>query len=269
MSTQVAIVGGGLGGLAAACTLAARGHRGSLYEANAELGGKAVVLQQDGFRFDMGPTIVTVPAVLRRIFAEAGRRLEDYLDLVRLDPQWRCFFEDGSTLDLVADSERMAASLGDFADAATAAGYRRFMRLARELHGISDRYFFWKSVEGIRDTLRLGETFKLATLRELLALRMGRSVAGTIRGEVPDARVAQMLDHYTQYVGSSPYGSPAVLCGIASMQSGDGVWYPLGGTRAVPAALIRLATELGVKLHTPRSLTSSRSGRWGSSLSMA
>jgi phytoene desaturase len=124
------------------------------------------------------------------------------------------------------------------------------MDLARELHRISDRYFFWKSVEGIRDTLQIGETFKASTLRELSALRMGRTVAGTIRGKVPDARVAQMLDHYTQYVGSSPYGSPAVLCGIASMQAGEGVWYPIGGTRAVPEALIRLARELGVEFFT-------------------
>ena len=71
---------------------------------------------------------------------------------------------------------------------------------------------------------------------DVLALRMGRSVAGTVRA-FTDARVAQMLDHFTQYVGSSPYGSPAVLCGIAHMQTDEGVWYPIGGTRAVPVAL--------------------------------
>jgi phytoene desaturase len=129
------------------------------------------------------------------------------------------------------------------------------MDVARELHSISDRFFFWKSVEGVRDTLNIGETFKASTLKELAALRMGQSVAGTIRRKVPDARVAQMLDHYTQYVGSSPYNSPAVLCGIANMQSRDGVWYPLGGTRAVPKALIRLAEELGVELNTSAPVT--------------
>ena len=93
---RIGIIGGGLGGLAAACTLAARGYAVTLFERNAWLGGKAAVLEGGGFRFDMGPTIVTIPSVLRRIFAEAGRRMEDYLELVRLDPQWRCFFEDGS-----------------------------------------------------------------------------------------------------------------------------------------------------------------------------
>src|SRR4051812_19376842 len=95
---KIGVIGGGLGGLAAACTLAARGHSVVLFERNAWLGGKAAVLEGQGFRFDMGPTILTIPSVLRRIFAEAGRKLEDYLDLIRLDPQWRCFFEDKSVL---------------------------------------------------------------------------------------------------------------------------------------------------------------------------
>src|SRR3954449_6088580 len=81
----VGVIGGGLGGLAAACTLAARGHQVILFERNAWLGGKAAVLHSNGFRFDMGPTILTLPSVLRRIFEEAGERLEDHLELLRLD----------------------------------------------------------------------------------------------------------------------------------------------------------------------------------------
>ena len=95
-SGTIGVVGSGLAGLAAACTLAARGHRVEVFEKNPWLGGKAAVLEERGYRFDMGPTILTVPSVLRRIFAEAGRKLEDYLDLRRLDPQWRSFFEEGS-----------------------------------------------------------------------------------------------------------------------------------------------------------------------------
>ena len=102
---RIGVIGGGLGGLAAACTLAARGYHVILFERNEWLGGKAAVVEGAGFRFDAGPTIVTIPSVLRRIFAEAGRRLEDYLELVRLDPQWRCFFEDGSVLNLNQDPD--------------------------------------------------------------------------------------------------------------------------------------------------------------------
>ncbi len=251
----IGVIGGGLGGLAAACTLAARGHRVVLFEANPWFGGKAAVLEQDGFRFDMGPTILTLPSVLKRIFAEAGRNLDDYLDLVRLDPQWRCFFEDGGVLDLVEDVAAMARSLGAFAPGSNAGeGYQRFLKLARRLSNISDRFFFWKPIGSVRDMFDARNSLNLSALGDVLAMRMGRSVASTVRSFVSDARIAQMLDHFTQYVGSAPDASPAVLCGIAQMQTGEGVWYPRGGTAAVPKALVALAGELGVELRNEQSV---------------
>ena len=108
---RIAVIGSGLGGLSAAATLAARGYDVEVFEKNAWLGGKAAQLKEEGFRFDMGPTILIRPSVLRRIFSEAGKQLEDYLDMVRLDPQWRCFFEDGLVLDLKDDLGAMATSL--------------------------------------------------------------------------------------------------------------------------------------------------------------
>ncbi len=244
--SSVAVIGSGLGGLAAACVTAARGHKVTLYDKNGWLGGKAAVLHEGGFRFDMGPTILTVPRVLERIFAEAGRNLHDYLDLRRLDPQWRCFFEDGTQIDLMQDVAAMAAEMDRFVPGAGAGdGYRKFIDISEHLHGISEKFFFWKPVEDLFDTIDLRANMNPATLRDVLSLRMHASVAGTIRGKVKDARLAQMLDHFVQYVGSSPYGAPAVLCAIAHMQTADGVWYPMGGTRAVAEALAKLATELG------------------------
>src|SRR6186997_3023132 len=110
-SGRIGVIGGGLGGLAAACTLAARGYAVRLFERNEWLGGKATTVEGADFRFDAGPTIVTLPSVLRRIFTEAGRRMEDHLDLVRLDPQWRCFFDDGSALNLRQDPAQMSREL--------------------------------------------------------------------------------------------------------------------------------------------------------------
>ena len=247
---EVAVVGGGLAGLSAACVLAARGHSVTLLEKNDWVGGKAAVHHSEGYRFDMGPTILTLPSVLHRIFKEAGRKLEDYLDLVPLDPQWRCFFEDGSILDLVADVEDMKTRLRDFANEESAAGYGRFIDMSKQLHDVSDRFFFWKSVGGIMDTFQSSGMFDLKVLKDVLSLRMGKSVASVVRSHVPDERAAQMIDHFTQYVGSSPEASPAVLCGIAHMQTEEGVWYPMGGTRAVPEALAKLAGELGVDIRT-------------------
>jgi diapolycopene oxygenase len=229
---RVGVIGGGLAGLAAACTLASRGHR------------------EGGFRFDMGPTILTLPSVLRRIFQEAGKNVDDYLKLVSLDPQWRCFFDDQSVLDLVSDTELMKQNLAKFSSGKdVAAGYQQFMDISQRLHQVSEKFFFWRSIGGIGDTMEVGGAFSISVLRDVLSLRMGKSVASLVRGCVPDPKAAQMIDHFTQYVGSSPEASPAVLCGIASMQTKEGVWYPMGGTRAVPEALAKLAQELGVEFH--------------------
>jgi phytoene desaturase len=248
---RVGVIGGGLGGLAAACTLAARGYRVVVFEKSAWLGGKAAVLGERGFRFDMGPTILTVPSVLRRIFAEAGRDLDDYLDLIRLDPQWRCFFADGSTLDLVENVGDMAVSLDGYAPGKDAgAGYRDFIAYSDRLHRISEKYYFWKSIGGIGDMIDPKFGFSFSILGDVLAMRMGRSVASTVRKYNHDPRVAQMLDHFTQYVGSCPEQSPAILCAIAHMQTQEGIWYPRGGTRAVPEALVKLGEELGVEYRT-------------------
>jgi len=247
----IGVIGSGLGGLASACTLAARGYEVILFEANPWLGGKATEHHDQGFRFDMGPTILTLPSVLRRIFAEADRSLSDYLELVKLEPQWRSFFDDGTTLDLVSDETAMSQNLDQLAPGGeVSAGYRKFLKLSERLNKISQKFFFYKSIGGLNDMFQAKNTFNLSTLGDVLAMRMGRSVASTIRSHVPDERVSQMLDHFTQYVGSSPLNSPAVLCGIAHMQTDEGVWYPIGGTRAVPVALAKLAGELGVQFRS-------------------
>ena len=245
---RVGVIGSGLAGLSAACTLAARGHQVEVFEKNSWLGGKAAQLQEQGFRFDMGPTILIQPSVLRKIFAEAGKNLDDYVDMVRLDPQWRCFFEDGATIDLLDDMTKMSASL-ETRFPGMGAKYKQLMDLSEELHTISDKFFFWKSVGSIKDTFDVGGAFDIKVLRDVLKMRMGKTVAGTIREFIPELNTAQMLDHMVQYVGSSPDASPAILTAIGHMQMQEGIWYPMGGTRAVPEALVKLATELGVRFH--------------------
>ena len=254
-TSHVVVIGAGLGGLAAACTAAARGHKVTLLDKNPWLGGKAAQLTLDApdgsgsFRFDMGPTILTVPRVLRRIFAEAGRDQAKEVPLIRLDPQWRCFFDDGTWIDLRENVEAMAAEMDRFAPGSgSGEGYRRFQRVSRHLHGVSEKFFFWKSVEGIGDTLDMRANLNPNTLADVMSLRMGQTVAKVIRGHVPDERLAQMLDHFCQYVGSNPYLAPAVLASIGDMQASEGVWYPVGGTRAVAEGLARLAGELGAEL---------------------
>ena len=245
---KVGVIGSGLAGLSAACTLAARGHSVEVFEKNPWLGGKAAQLNEAGFRFDMGPTILIQPSVLRRVFDEAGRKLEDYIPMVRLDPQWRCFFEDGNQIDLRDNAREMAAQLETIWPK-MGAGYLKFLEQSEQLHSISDRFFFWRSIGSMRDTMDVKGAFDLNVLRDVMRMRLGKSVAEVIRENIPDPNTAQMLDHFVQYVGSSPDNSPAILCAIGHMQMEEGIWYPMGGTRAVPEGLVKLGRELGVVFH--------------------
>lgn len=246
---RIGVIGSGLGGLSAACVLAARGYRVTVFEKNHWIGGKAAVLRASGYRFDMGPTILICPSVLKKIFAEAGRKISDYLELLPLEPQWRCFFDDGTSLDLFGDQDRMRAELSRFAPAA-ADGFERFHATSGELHAISDRFFFWRSIGSIRDTFQASSLTSFQLLHDLSRMKLGQTVEGEIRREIKDTRVAQMLEHLVQYVGSSPQKTPAILCAIEHMQRSEGVWYPMGGTGAIPEALEQLARELGVEFRT-------------------
>lgn len=248
-SGRVGVIGGGLGGLAAACVLAARGYDVILLERNDWLGGKAALLEARGYRFDMGPTILLMPSVIDRIFAEAGRDSREVLDLIHLDPQWRSFFEDGSTLDLLRDDGKTAAAIDALAPGQEMGQrYRRFMEFSQSLREISDRFYFGRPVGGLKDMFDASTAFQPGMLADVLKMRPWSTVAATVRSYVSEPRVAQMIDHFTQYVGSAPDASPAILCGIAAMQTGEGVWYPRGGTRAVPIALANLARDLGVEI---------------------
>ena len=122
---------------------AARGHRVTVLEKNDWIGGKAAVHRDQGYRFDMGPTILTLPSILRRVFSEAGRKLEDYIELVALDPQWRCFFdgdssrgEENTVLDLVSNTDQMVADVDQLTGSSSnGEGYRRFLDMSEGLHG--------------------------------------------------------------------------------------------------------------------------------------
>jgi phytoene desaturase len=120
------------------------------------------------------------------------------------------------------------------------------MAVSARMRQISERFFFWKAVNGLRDTMDLKRNLDPTVLGDVLNLRLGATVAGTVRRRVKDRRIAQMLDHFTQYLGSSPFAAPAILCSIADMQVSDGVWYARGGVSSVAEALAALIERLGV-----------------------
>lgn len=250
-SKRVVIVGGGLAGLASAVELRGRGVHVTLVESNTHLGGKMNVLTEQGYTFDMGPTILTLPEVLCGIIRRAGRHVPDMIDLVRLDPQWRCHFEDGITVDLRENVEDMARELNaklPGTDAAT--GWESLIQYSRRMNRLSRNVFFYKDVGGIRDVMRQSPAMDKQVMTDALAMRLHSTVASTIQKHVREPHVRQIAEHFLQYVGSSPFLAPAILTMIASAQTDQGCWYAMGGTRRVARTLETLADELGVNLVT-------------------
>lgn len=252
MKRTVVVIGGGLAGLAAAVELTTQlggerkgGTEVVLVERNRHLGGKMNVLSEKGFHFDMGPTIITMPEVVRGIIRRSGRRVEDYLELVRLDPQWRCFYEDGTVLDLRDDPQAFAADLDrQFPAAKPGRGYLEFLAFARRMYGLSEKVFFYKDLGGVLDMMRKPPQGP-GVLGDALAMRMHSTVARTSHRSIHEPHLAQLTEHFLQYVGSSPFLAPAILSLIASAQGDYGCWYAMGGTRMIARALERVFVEQG------------------------
>ncbi|MEM9166438.1 MAG: phytoene desaturase family protein [Planctomycetota bacterium] len=256
MSAHIGIIGGGLAGLSAAVELAGQGLKVTLVEANRHLGGKMNVLTDRGYTFDMGPTIITMPQVFRGIVRRAGRSPEAYCQLVDLDPQWRCFYEDGTVIDLLQDPQRMAESLdAQFPEHRPGDGYLDFLKYSRRMFGLSEKVFFYNDLEGPMDMMRRPPK-EPGVMRDALAMRMHSTMAATAHRSIREPHTAQLVEHFLQYVGSSPFLAPAILSLIAAAQTDHGCWYTLsadgktGGTRMIANALEAIARELGVELIT-------------------
>lgn len=240
---RAAVIGGGIGGLSAAIRLRLAGLEVTVYEQNPAVGGKMSEVRLDGFRFDTGPSVITMRRVFEDVFTEAGRRLEDYLTLLPVDPLTRYFYRDGSVLDASADPDIMAARLTTFAGAVDAAGYRRYLAYAQRIHAITAPVFIYSDPPTL---WRLART----PLRDMPAVDPLRTMDSAIRSFVRSPGLRQLLGRFATYVGASPYLAPATLNVIAYIELVQGVWYPRGGIYAIASAFARLASELGVQICT-------------------
>lgn len=236
------VIGAGIGGLSAAIRLAQQKQawQVTLIEQLDRPGGKMGEVRADGYRWDTGPSVITMRHVFERLFNEAGRRLEDYLDLVPLHPITRYFWPDGLTLDATTDQEAMCAQIAQFSPR-DVDGYVRFMAYVRRLYDIIGGPFLYRQRPGLRDLLRLplADVFKIDALRTMHA---------AIRAHFHDPHLVQLFDRFATYNGSSPYLAPATLNVIAHVEMALGAWYPRGGVYQMALALVRLAQELGVEL---------------------
>lgn len=236
------IIGAGIGGLSAAISLAAHGHAVTICEQNARPGGKMGELALDGFRWDTGPSVITMRSVFEQLFACAGKQFADYVELLPLEPLTRYFYQDGTILNLSRDWSSLAQELEKL-DARDVAGYLRFLAFAADLHRITGPVFIYNQPPRIQDFLRV-------PWRDMLKVDPFSTLHQAISRHIHDPRLRQLLGRFATYVGASPYAAPAALGVIAHVELSGGVWYPRGGIYQIATAMKTLAEELGVTIRT-------------------
>ncbi|MCU0494374.1 MAG: phytoene desaturase family protein [Chloroflexaceae bacterium] len=243
MSSPTLIVGAGLGGLAAAIRLAAQGRRVIVFEKNERVGGKLNLLERDGYTFDTGPSLLTMPWIIRDLFAAAGRRMEDYLDLMQIDPTCRYFWPDGTNFDawqrlpqLVQEIERL--------EPRDVTGFYRFMAYAATIYGAVADTFMLRPFDGLRDML------DLQLMQNGPRIDALRTMDAAVRSYFRSPYLRQVFNRYATYNGSSPYQSPATFNVISYIEFAEGGWYVRGGMYELGRALLQLAQELGVEVRT-------------------
>ncbi len=237
---QVVIVGAGIGGLSAAIHLATAGQRVIVLEQNPQVGGKMGQVAVAGFRWDTGPSVITMRAVFDELFAVAGRRLEDYLTLRRLEPLTRYFYRDGVVLDLWADWPKLAAQIAAI-DERDVAGYLRCLSYAASLYRITGPVF-------IHDRPPTLNSFTHVPIRDMLRIEPWLTMDQAIRRYVRSPHLRQLFGRFATYAGASPFRAPATLNVIAHVELTGGVWYPKGGVYTISMAMRKLAEELGVEI---------------------
>ena len=238
---RVAIIGAGLGGLAAALRLRARGFEVTVFEAGPTFGGKMNRWSAEGFRFDTGPSLITMPWVFADLFRAAGSRLEDHVELLPLHPLSEYVFPDGTRFTYTSDLPQWLATLRNL-EPRDVSGFFRFMELGAKLYGVSKETFLR------RTPTERPPLSDLALLRKM-PLRHGwgnyhRTVAVHFRSPY----LRQMFDRYPTYVGSSPYSSPATLALIPYLEYAFGGFGVRGGLHTIVEALAALARQAGVTL---------------------
>jgi phytoene desaturase len=243
LEQPIVIVGGGLGGLSAAIRLAASGRRVVVLEKNERVGGKLNLIAEEGYTFDTGPSLLTMPWVLRDLFDAVGRRLEDALTLLPVEPICRYRWPDGMRFDVAQSLPLLAQDIKRL-ELRDVAGFFRFMAYAARIYRAVAGPFLLHPFDGLRDL------FTPAALRDVWRIDPFRTVDQAVRSFFHSPYLRQVFDRYATYNGSSPYRAPATFNLIAYVELVEGGWYVRGGMYELARALERLARELGAEIRT-------------------
>ncbi len=233
------VIGSGFGGLAAAVRLGARGYRVTVLEKLDAPGGRAYVHRQDGFTFDAGPTVITAPFLFEELWALAGRRLAEDVELRPLEPFYRIRFDDGETFNYSGDADAMRAAVARLAPA-DVAGFEAFMAASEAIYKVGFEALGHVPFGSWRDMLR--------ALPDLLRLRSYRSVYAMVCRYVRDPRLRVVLSFHPLLVGGNPFTTTSVYSLIAHLERRFGVHFAMGGTGRLVAGLVDLIRGQGGEL---------------------
>lgn len=238
--SRIIVIGSGFGGLAAAIRLAARGHQVEVFEKRDKLGGRAYVYDIKGFKFDGGPTVITAPFMFDDLWAAAGKRREDYFQLVPCDPYYRIFDHTGRTFNYNGNENYIISQIEAW-NPADKTGYQKFMATTKAI--------FQKGFVELADKPFLHFTDMLKVAPDLIKMQSYRSVHSYLSQFVKDDFLRQCFSFHPLLIGGNPFDAPSIYAMIHYLEREWGIHYALGGTGAIVAAMGKLLAELGVRIH--------------------
>jgi phytoene desaturase len=236
---KVVVVGSGFAGLSAACVLASKGYSVTLLEKNAEAGGRARVLEADGFRFDMGPSWYWMPDVFEDFFGLFGRKVSDYYELVRLDPAYTLVYGPGDSLVVPADMQALEAVFEQYEKGA-GLRLRSFLRQAAYKYEVGIRDLVYKPGRSLTEFL------SPRLIWDVLRMDVFKSMSSHVRAHFKHPHLVQMMEFPVLFLGATPQRTPALYSLMNYADLGLGTWYPMGGMGKIVDAMVDLACELGV-----------------------
>ena len=246
---HVVVVGAGLAGLSAALRLAGAGRKVTVIERESVPGGRSGLLNKDGYAFDTGPTVLTMPSLINDAFNCVGEEMKDWLELTPLSPLYRAFYADGSQIDVHANTAQMEEEIRRTVSAEEAMGYRKYVDFVTKLYKYEMNDFIDRNIDSPLNLLT-------PNLARLVALGGFRRLSPKVNEYLKDPRLQKVYSFQAMYAGVSPQQALAIYAVIAYMDSVNGVFFPKGGMHAVPRALAAAAEKHGVTIKYSTTVTS-------------